>query len=106
MDDTGLLILAAFSALFTAVVVGVYRLTMRLRRVAETDRLVQAAGGTNPRRARRLLVATTLVVAVLALWVGGTFDRLLAPVHLNFNDCARNAYGATFCGDERFDTAP
>lgn len=42
-----------------------------------------------------------LVVWALAVgaWGAGTFDHALAPLGLNAQDCARNGFGATFCGD-------
>jgi hypothetical protein len=47
---------------------------------------------------------TILIVGVVALliagYVSGQFDHPLYSVGLNFNECARNGFGATFCGSE------
>lgn len=51
------------------------------------------------RRGKRVAVAV-VVLALLALWRAGTFDQALVRVGLNAQECARNAFGATFCGDE------
>jgi hypothetical protein len=34
------------------------------------------------------------------IWTNGTFDYALVNLHLNFNECARNGFGATFCGPD------
>jgi hypothetical protein len=53
----------------------------------------------NMRRGR--WIAAVVVVLVLAgLYVHGSFDRVLYPVGLNAHECARNGFGATFCGKE------
>ena len=51
-------------------------------------------------RSRKSLILVTLVLIVLFAWTRGTFDHLLVNAGLNYNDCARNGFGATFCGDE------
>ena len=48
---------------------------------------------------RRIGVALILVI-VFVLWRLGTFDHALYNVGLNAKECARNGYGATFCGKE------
>jgi hypothetical protein len=40
-----------------------------------------------------------LVLALLGLWETGRMDTTLAGIGLNKNDCIKNAFGATFCGD-------
>lgn len=47
-----------------------------------------------------LLVVAAAVCALTVAWQVGTFDRVLHPVGLNVKECARNSYGATFCGEE------
>jgi FlaG/FlaF family flagellin (archaellin) len=50
---------------------------------------------------RLVLVAITVVlVALFAAWHAGTFDHVLYNVGLNAKPCARNGYGAVFCGAE------
>lgn len=50
------------------------------------------------RLVRRVIVG--LGVAVAILYFTGSLDKMLAPVGLNFRDCATNGFGATFCGDD------
>jgi uncharacterized membrane protein YhiD involved in acid resistance len=40
------------------------------------------------------------VAALVGFYVHGSFDRLLSGIGLNFHECARNGFGATFCGNE------
>jgi len=47
----------------------------------------------------RVAVGLILIVLFLA-WHAGTFDHLLYNVGLNAKPCARNGFGATFCGEE------
>ncbi len=49
---------------------------------------------------KRIVVVAILVIAVVALWGRGTFDHALVNVGLNAKSCARNGFGATFCGQE------
>ncbi len=64
----------------------------------------QATTQASPRKPRGSRVATILVglaiMVTILLWAAGTFDRLLYPVGLNLHECARNGFGATFCGKE------
>jgi hypothetical protein len=48
----------------------------------------------------RAVIAAVLVIGAGALWNHGTFDDVLYHVHLNAKTCAKNAFGATFCGDD------
>lgn len=48
--------------------------------------------------ARNWLIAIAIVLIVL--WVSGSFDKALAPLGLNWGECATNGFGATFCGEE------
>lgn len=51
--------------------------------------------------ARSGVSAGAVVFAILVvLWARGTFDRPLSSIGLNSHECGRNAFGATFCGDE------
>ena len=50
-------------------------------------------------RGRRLVVLS-LVAIVAALYLSGRLDHALYPVGLNYHTCARNGFGATFCGSE------
>ena len=45
-------------------------------------------------------VAIVVTVVVGWLYLHGTFDRALYSVGLNWNECASNGFGATFCGDD------
>ncbi len=48
-----------------------------------------------------ILLGIGVVVAILlGLYFNGNLDRTLYPVGLNFHECARNGFGATFCGNE------
>ena len=53
------------------------------------------------RRSAKPLVIVIAILLVLGAWTQGTFDHLLVNVGLQYNDCARNGFGATFCGDDR-----
>lgn len=48
----------------------------------------------------KMLIVLVLISLVFTGWTQGTFDHALVNVGLNYNDCARNGFGATFCGDE------
>lgn len=48
---------------------------------------------------RRTLIGAVVGV-VLFLYATGRLDHALYPVGLNLHECARNGYGAVFCGDE------
>jgi vacuolar-type H+-ATPase subunit I/STV1 len=41
-----------------------------------------------------------LVVVLVGAWRAGSFDHALVNVGLNAKECARNGFGATFCGEE------
>ena len=47
----------------------------------------------------RILIALALLVLFTA-WRAGTFDHVLYNVGLNAKECARNGFGAVFCGQE------
>lgn len=49
-------------------------------------------------RITRRQVVIAVVVIVGALYLSGRLDYALYPVGLNFHTCARNGFGATFCG--------
>jgi len=51
------------------------------------------------RAAWRLLIVVAVLVLVAA-WRAGSFDHALVNVGLNAKPCARNGFGATFCGTE------
>jgi len=49
----------------------------------------------------RLGFASLFIIGLLvAAWQSGMFDKALHNVGLNAKDCATNAFGATFCGDD------
>ena len=48
----------------------------------------------------RELCAAIVVVFVVYLYTQGTFDNFLWRVGLNYQECATNGFGATFCGDQ------
>jgi hypothetical protein len=69
----------------------------------------KSRGGANeppppsPTRGRRFPWKSTVAVVagvIGVLWFAGLLDRVLYPLGLNYNECARNVLGATFCGDE------
>lgn len=43
-------------------------------------------------------VFACVVLLLAAAWGQGVFDNFLWRVGLNYNACATNGYGATFCG--------
>jgi hypothetical protein len=47
---------------------------------------------------RLLIVIAALVL--IAAWRAGSYDHVLVNVGLNAKPCARNGFGATFCGSE------
>jgi hypothetical protein len=49
---------------------------------------------------RGSIVAGVAVAVVLGLWRLGTFDHALVDWGLNAKDCARNDFGAVYCGAE------
>lgn len=51
-------------------------------------------------RPSRFWLVALLVVAIGGAWTSGSLDHVLVNVGLNYNDCVRNGFGATFCGDE------
>ena len=51
------------------------------------------------RAAWRLLIVAAVLV-LIAAWRAGSFDHALVNVGLNAKPCARNGFGATFCGTE------
>jgi hypothetical protein len=61
---------------------------------------VEPARGTKKRGRTTLPLAAVIVAAFLGLYFHGNLDRVFYPVGLNFNECARNGLGATFCGKE------
>ena len=46
------------------------------------------------------IVVGVAIAALLGLYFTGSLDRPLYSVGLNFHECARNGFGATFCGKE------
>lgn len=50
------------------------------------------------RRIKLTLAAVAVIVA--ALYFTGRLDYTLYPVGLNWHGCARNGFGATFCGSD------
>ena len=65
---------------------------------APSVNLDDAAERRHRRNKKALLIVSILAVVVLA-WTQGIFDNFLWHVGLNYNDCAQNGFGATFCGD-------
>jgi hypothetical protein len=50
---------------------------------------------------RSILIPIGLAIAVLiGFYLHGSFDRALSGIGLNHHECARNGFGATFCGKE------
>jgi len=48
---------------------------------------------------RKAIIIVAIVLLIGFAWTRGTFDNFLWRVHLNYNDCAQNGFGAVFCGD-------
>ena len=40
-----------------------------------------------------------LVIVLRFVWIRGTFNSAPVNVGLNYNDCFRNEFGPTFCGE-------
>jgi non-ribosomal peptide synthetase component E (peptide arylation enzyme) len=53
-----------------------------------------------PDRKKTPVWVVALVAALVALWLSGAADETLSKVGLNKNPCVKNAFGATFCGDD------
>jgi hypothetical protein len=66
-----------------------------LRRVSE-EREARSA------KTRQWILAglLILVLALFGLWETGRMDTTLAGIGLNKNDCIKNGFGATFCGND------
>lgn len=64
--------------------------------VKKKDRASRTDAGTS----MRTFVAAILMVLLFGLYMNGNLDHTLFPLHMNKNECARNGYGAVFCGDE------
>ena len=45
-------------------------------------------------------IGVGLVILLGSLWISGGLDHTLYPLGMNKNECARNAFGAVFCGEE------
>jgi hypothetical protein len=60
----------------------------------------ESVAGAPPQRRRWAGIAVAVTVVFGWLYLNGTFDRALYSVGLNWNQCASNAFGATFCGDD------
>jgi hypothetical protein len=52
------------------------------------------------RRKKILVVFLLVVLALVLLWNTGRMDPWLSEIGLNRNDCVKNGFGATFCGDD------
>jgi hypothetical protein len=52
------------------------------------------------RRSAKPLVIVAVILLILFAWTRGTFDNFLWKVGLNYNECATNGFGATFCGND------
>lgn len=70
--------------------------------VGEAQKIRQPARPADSIRRRPALIVVALVVllGLVALWSVGTFDHALVNIGLNAQRCARNGFGATFCGKE------
>ena len=55
--------------------------------------------GLLPTNNKQAAIFTSVLVLLVFAWTQGTFDNFLWRVHLNYNDCAQNGFGAVFCGD-------
>ena len=69
-----------------------------------TGRGGTSGGAREPRlqigRVRLGFLSLLLIGILVGAWQQGTFDKALHHVGLNARDCATNAFGATFCGDD------
>jgi hypothetical protein len=74
------------------------------RPITEAAERRRAMSEPDPRSEGRRVLVGFLIGGVLALVIGlylhGTFDRALYGAGLNHHECARNGFGATFCGRE------
>jgi hypothetical protein len=52
------------------------------------------------RNRRRSLIVGGIVFVLGGLWYSGSLDEPLSHIGLNKNACIKNAFGATYCGDE------
>jgi hypothetical protein len=48
----------------------------------------------------KLAIGGVSLILLIAAWSQGTFDNFLWRVHLNYNTCGQNGFGAVFCGDD------
>jgi len=67
---------------------------------SSTQANADAPSPPKPRRSRKRWLIAIAVVTVFLFWQAGTFDHALVSVGLNANECGRNGFGATFCGNE------
>lgn len=80
------------------------RLTRSIEEKHGVERPGPPSGPATPKRwherwSWRLLILLVLVF-LFAAWHAGTFDHALYNVGLNAKPCARNGFGAVFCGQE------
>jgi hypothetical protein len=67
----------------------------RLREAEEARRI------SGEQTKKRVIVGLLLgVLALMLLWSTGRMDPWLSGVGLNKNECFKNGFGATFCGDD------
>ncbi|HWF31179.1 MAG TPA: hypothetical protein VG188_01335 [Solirubrobacteraceae bacterium] len=61
-----------------------------------------AADKATPQTGRKWPALLTVIVLIVFVggYLSGTFDHVLYNVGLNYKECARNGFGATFCGSE------
>ena len=52
------------------------------------------------REQKKVIIIAIIVLFLGASWTSGRLDHALVNIGLNYNDCARNGFGATMCGDE------
>jgi hypothetical protein len=69
-----------------------------LSRLREAEEARQVSGEQTK---KRVIVGLLLgILALMLLWSTGRMDPWLAGVGLNKNECFKNGFGATFCGDD------
>jgi hypothetical protein len=71
------------------------------RELAELRRANDSREARSAKTRRTVLLVVVLALAALVgLWSTGRMDPFLSQFGMNKNDCIKNGFGATFCGDD------
>jgi hypothetical protein len=71
----------------------------RLERPVDVD-LAPEQRVNRQRQNKKAVLIVAVFLAFAFLWTQGMFDLVLCKVHLNYQECGTNGFGATFCGDD------